>query len=60
MNSHPEPVVHVQIREDAVAVVRIERPEVKNALNSAVREQLADSFRLLSRSEEHTSELQSQ
>ncbi|WP_366299598.1 enoyl-CoA hydratase [Pseudomonas atacamensis] len=48
MNSQPEPVVHVQIREDGVAVVRIERPEVKNALNSAVREQLAESFRALS------------
>jgi enoyl-CoA hydratase/carnithine racemase len=48
MNSQPEPVVQVQIREDAVAVVRIQRPEFKNALNSAVREQLAASFRQLS------------
>lgn len=47
MNSHQEPVVHLHIQDDAVAVVRIERPEVKNALNSAVREQLADIFRAL-------------
>jgi enoyl-CoA hydratase/carnithine racemase len=39
--------VDLQIRDDAVAVVRIERPEVKNALNSAVREQLATIFRAL-------------
>lgn len=47
MNSHPEPVVHLHLQDNAVAVVRIERPEVKNALNSAVREQLADIFRAL-------------
>ena len=42
-----ESVVDLQIRDDAVAVVRIERPEVKNALNNAVREQLATIFRAL-------------
>lgn len=52
MNSHPPPVVHVHIRDDAVAVVRIERPEAKNALNSAVREQLAETFRSLARNDQ--------
>ncbi len=47
MNSHQEPVVHLHVQDDAVAVVRIERPEVKNALNGAVRTQLADIFRAL-------------
>lgn len=39
--------VTLEVREDAVAVVRIERPEAKNALNTAVREQLAEHFRAL-------------
>jgi enoyl-CoA hydratase/carnithine racemase len=38
-------VVDLHIGDDAVAVVRIERPEVKNALNQEVREQLALAFR---------------
>lgn len=38
-------VVDLHIGDDAVAVVRIERPEVKNALNQEVREQLAQAFR---------------
>ncbi|KPH00946.1 enoyl-CoA hydratase [Pseudomonas sp. RIT-PI-q] len=42
-----ESVVDLHIRDDAVAVVRIDRPEVKNALNGAVREQLATIFRAL-------------
>lgn len=42
-----ESVVSLQVLDDAVAVVRIERPEVKNALSSAVREQLATIFRAL-------------
>jgi enoyl-CoA hydratase len=33
--------------EDGVALVRIERPEARNALNAAVREQLAEHFRAL-------------
>ncbi|MCE1003816.1 MULTISPECIES: enoyl-CoA hydratase [Pseudomonas] len=47
MDSQLEAVVNLQIRDDAVAVVRIRRPEVKNALNSVVREQLAAIFRSL-------------
>lgn len=37
--------VNLTIRDDAVAVVRVDRPEVKNALNQLVREQLAQAFR---------------
>ena len=47
MGSQHKSVVDLQIRDDAVAVVRIERPEVKNALNRAMREQLAEIFRAL-------------
>ncbi|WP_160107350.1 enoyl-CoA hydratase [Pseudomonas izuensis] len=47
MSSPHQSVVALQIRDDAVAVVRIERPEVKNALSVAVREQLAETFRAL-------------
>ncbi|MGF6199954.1 enoyl-CoA hydratase [Pseudomonas laurylsulfatiphila] len=42
-----ESVVGLQVRDDGVAVVSIHRPEAKNALNGAVREQLATSFRAL-------------
>lgn len=45
MDSPSKPVVDLQVRDDGVAVVRIERPEAKNALNHAVREQLANIFR---------------
>lgn len=45
MDSPSKPVVDLQVRDDGVAVVRIERPEAKNALNRAVREQLAEIFR---------------
>lgn len=38
-------VVDLQLHSDSVAVVRINRPEVKNALNRDVREQLAQTFR---------------
>jgi enoyl-CoA hydratase/carnithine racemase len=41
------PVVTLEVRDDAVALLRISRPEDKNALNSAVREQLAQQFRAL-------------
>ncbi|MEX5669603.1 enoyl-CoA hydratase, partial [Pseudomonas neuropathica] len=51
MDSQPNAVVALHIRDDAVAVVRIQRPEVKNALNSAVREQLAEIFRALAGNE---------
>lgn len=47
MNSRQEPVVTLEVRNDGVAVVQISRPEAKNALNSAVREQLAVHFRAL-------------
>lgn len=51
MNSPSKPVVDLQVRDDGVAVVRIERPEAKNALNLAVREQLAEIFRAVARDE---------
>lgn len=38
------PEVLIERRRDNVALVRINRPEVKNALNMRVREQLADHF----------------
>jgi len=44
MSTPPEPVVTLDIRDDGVAIVRISRPEAKNALNTAVREQLAMHF----------------
>lgn len=47
MSSRHESVVTLEIRDDAVAVVQISRPDAKNALNSAVREQLAQHFRAL-------------
>ena len=37
--------------DGGVAVVRIDRPEARNALNAAVREQLADHFRALAADE---------
>ncbi|MCF5241806.1 enoyl-CoA hydratase [Pseudomonas syringae] len=43
--SAQSPVVDLHIRDDAVAVIRIDRPEAKNALNHEVRERLADIFR---------------
>ena len=43
-NQHPS-VVHRTIQADGVAVVRIDRPEARNALNAAVRQQLAEHFR---------------
>ncbi|MDV7211214.1 enoyl-CoA hydratase [Azotobacter beijerinckii] len=49
MNSQQEAVVHLDIRDDGVAIVQIDRPESKNALNSAVRQQLAEHFRELAR-----------
>ncbi|MCL6692763.1 enoyl-CoA hydratase [Pseudomonas sp. R3.Fl] len=45
-NQHPS-VVHRTIQADGVAVVRIDRPEARNALNAAVRQQLAEHFRAL-------------
>ena len=37
--------------EDAIAVVRLNRPEVRNALNGVVRGLLAEHFRVLGRDE---------
>lgn len=47
MTSHDEAAVQLQIQDDGVAVVRINRPEAKNALNTAVRQSLAEHFRAL-------------
>lgn len=49
MSQANEPVVLLDFPADGVAVVRINRPEAKNALNSAVRHQLAEHFRELAR-----------
>lgn len=40
-------VVQCTVQPDGVAVVRIDRPEARNALNAAVRQQLAEHFRAL-------------
>lgn len=40
--------IHVDYSVDRVAVVRIQRPEAKNALNTVVRQQLAEAFQQLS------------
>jgi enoyl-CoA hydratase/carnithine racemase len=45
-----QPVVHLDVQDNGVAVVRIHRPEVKNALNAQVREELAEHFRALAKS----------
>ncbi|HLJ74428.1 MAG TPA: enoyl-CoA hydratase [Thermoanaerobaculia bacterium] len=37
--------------EETIAVVRLNRPEVRNALNAAVRQQLAEHFRAFARDE---------
>lgn len=42
--SAQSPVVDLHIRDNAVAVIRIDRPEAKNALNREVRERLAELF----------------
>ncbi|MGY2041305.1 enoyl-CoA hydratase [Pseudomonas pergaminensis] len=49
MTSANPPVVTLDVQDNGVAVVRIHRPEVKNALNAQVREALAEHFRALSR-----------
>ena len=46
------PEVLVERPRENVALVRINRPEVKNALNARVREQLADHFTEFGRSED--------
>mgnify|MGYP000007443610 CR=1 FL=1 len=47
MTLQNEAVVSLTVQEDGVAVVRIHRPEAKNALNTEVRQRLADTFREL-------------
>jgi enoyl-CoA hydratase/carnithine racemase len=42
-------VVYLDVQDNGVAVVRIHRPDVKNALNAQVREELAGHFRALAR-----------
>lgn len=51
--THPEQsVVHLDVHDNGVAVVRIHRPDVKNALNGHLREALADHFRALAKRED--------
>jgi len=45
-------VVTLDVHDNGVAVVRIHRPEVKNALNAQVREALAEHFRDLAKRRE--------
>ena len=40
-------VIRSEIRSNGVAVVRINRPEAKNALNTEVRHRLAEIFHAL-------------
>lgn len=47
MANAKRPVVYLDVQPNGVAVVRIHRPEVKNALNAQVREALAEHFRAL-------------
>lgn len=51
MSDRRDETVSVEIGDDGVATIRIDRPEARNALNSAVREALAAHFRALSRDE---------
>lgn len=52
MSSADQPVVTLDVHDNGVAVVRIHRPEVKNALNAQVREALAEHFRALAKRRE--------
>lgn len=47
MTTHASDEVHVQILDNGVATVRINRPEARNALNASVRQLLAQHFRAL-------------
>ncbi|NMX67129.1 enoyl-CoA hydratase [Pseudomonas sp. WS 5059] len=49
MANPDQPVVYLDVQDNGVAVVRIHRPDVKNALNAQVREELAGHFRALAR-----------
>lgn len=48
-SERPSSVVHLDVQTNGVAVVRIDRPEAKNALNAQVRQQLAEHFWALAR-----------
>ncbi|NWE20397.1 enoyl-CoA hydratase [Pseudomonas sp. P7548] len=52
MTSANPSVVTLDVHDNGVAVVRIHRPEVKNALNAQVREALAEHFRDLAKRRE--------
>jgi enoyl-CoA hydratase/carnithine racemase len=43
-----KPEIHLEIRDDGVAVICIDRPQAKNALNLKIRRELADIFHKLS------------
>lgn len=47
MTTHATDEVHVQILDNGVATVRISRPDARNALNTSVRQLLAQHFRVL-------------
>jgi enoyl-CoA hydratase/carnithine racemase len=47
MTTHATDEVHVQILDNGVATVRINRPDARNALNASVRQLLAQHFRAL-------------
>ncbi|MDP0965000.1 enoyl-CoA hydratase-related protein, partial [Klebsiella pneumoniae] len=49
MTSADPSVATLDVQDNGVAVVRIHRPEVKNALNAQVREALAEHFRALAK-----------
>lgn len=49
--SPQSPVVDLHIRANAVAIVRIDRAEAKNALNREIRERLAEIFHSLTRND---------
>jgi enoyl-CoA hydratase/carnithine racemase len=51
MSTTPQPEIHVEMREGAVAVVRIDRPSARNALNLKIRRELAAVFHELSASQ---------
>jgi enoyl-CoA hydratase/carnithine racemase len=47
MSVKAQPEIHLDIRDDGVAVVRLDRPAAKNALNLKIRRELATMFREL-------------
>ncbi|MBU0726952.1 MAG: enoyl-CoA hydratase [Alphaproteobacteria bacterium] len=51
MSDSAKPEILVERPEDGIAIVRINRPEVRNALNVATRRKLAEAFAALSEDE---------